>query len=566
MLVKLKKNYILIGFIICIVYLYPLIWGPIINNGHGIYDWDHVSQRYAAIYQTIINYGQPPGNNIWLGGGQPLVQTYSAYGVFGILVLSFGVKLGIYLSILTYYAVGYWGSIKLAGEFTSDKLRQTLFAAYVVFSNSLAYHLEVGHLQFVNILVVPYVIYLCTGAKRTYHAVILGLIIGVSFLDGPAYTGQYIFMLAIFILFIRVYGGNEERSRIINYLLVFLIAYISVVFYKIFGLMQLFNEFPRVTQGNTNYNIFNWFDFSFWPRVRNVYVDIESNSCRGVWENGNYLGVIALLLLVNLVRTRPKYLGIMLIYLVAAYSNDRLITDFNHYLKMIPTFNSHLCTARVRLFSPILMGVLLLMAYRNINTLKIGSLKLSINLLLFFLVIEVGVASFLVAENSHQYTDRKTPEVNQSYFSISQKQLHDTSLTEATLANIGVNDVFESYVPLVAKKNIIDSPNTEYTQGGRVVKPIYWSPNHLVFSTTDLDNCIETNIHISKNWRVNGQYVYENRKSYEPEELICVRPDDTGRLVLSYEVKHGTIVMAINIILLICSGCIGLQSYRRRGL
>jgi len=71
-----------IGFYWIMVFLIPLVWMPIILNGVGVFDWDHVLQRYAAIYQSYHYYDQFPGNNIWAGGGLPLFQTYSGYGLF----------------------------------------------------------------------------------------------------------------------------------------------------------------------------------------------------------------------------------------------------------------------------------------------------------------------------------------------------------------------------------------------------------------------------------------------------------------------------------------------------
>ena len=203
---KWNKKYIY-GFLTLIVFVAPLLISPNIFNGIGILDWDTALQRYAAIYLTYVEFHQYPGNNIWIGGGTPLSQIYPGYGIYAAATLIAGPSLGIYFGVFFYYVMGFVGAIKLAKLYSSRISIQVFFALYTVFGNALAWHLSVGHLIFANILLLPYILYFTLSIKKNYSGAKAGVLCGICFLDGFAYTNQYILLIvgAIILFLFREY-------------------------------------------------------------------------------------------------------------------------------------------------------------------------------------------------------------------------------------------------------------------------------------------------------------------------------------------------------------------------
>jgi hypothetical protein len=64
-----EKIFLLVGSVVLIVWSYP-IW---LTDGKAILGDCNINfQRYEALRQTVVNYGQWPGLNPWNAGGQPL--------------------------------------------------------------------------------------------------------------------------------------------------------------------------------------------------------------------------------------------------------------------------------------------------------------------------------------------------------------------------------------------------------------------------------------------------------------------------------------------------------------
>jgi hypothetical protein len=548
----------LLGFLWLMVFLIPLVWLPILFNGSGVYDWDHVLQRYAAIYQTHFKYDQLPGNNIWAGGGMPLGQTVSGYGLFTALTMFTGPYIGIHLGVAIYYTLGYFGSLKLASVFTKDIPGQVYFSLYFVFGNAISYHLSVGHIGFSNIFTLPYILYLAINYQNYYSGILCGLLFGLANLDGLTYTNQYIAIVLMVFLIWRFIADINSPAKIISFTIFLALGFLSVTASKLITIYPLWKDFPRMISGVTNYAWTDWIRFSFLPYTGLDNVNVGSNLCSGKWENGNYLGLSALILLLLAVfnRKKPNILIPVLLILVCSYSNDTNWYSFNYYLKMLPSFASHLCTTRLRMLSPIVVGLVILLAYKNERTINFFGYKILKNKVLLFVVFEIFTASSLNLIDSHNYDKEKSPIIWSSEFrSYSKLPVAVSDLYSATMSNIGVTSETESYIAYSPGKDSalskVLSRSAEFTQGEAQIIPTYWSPNKIVFITKDLDNCISTKIHISNLWNINGVNIYQNKRVYESSELICEFPDQAGRLELEYKLPSTSFGIPINLVIML---------------
>ena len=556
-----------IGFYWIMVFLIPLVWMPIILNGVGVFDWDHVLQRYAAIYQSYHYYDQFPGNNIWAGGGLPLFQTYSGYGLFSILTLIFEPSVGIYLGLVLYYILGYFGSIRLASFFTNNESEQVFFALYVVFGSALAYHMTVGHIIFANILSLPYLLYLALNYRDRFSGIKSGLLFGIVNLDGFVYTNQYIALILILFIAWRLIVDIKSPYNIFYYALFLALGFLSVSAFKIISILPLWVDYPREVSGITNYSWYDWLRFSFWPRTELSNSNVGSVVCNGKWENANYLGLSALILLIHASFKKSILIIPVFLILIFSYSNDQNWYSFNYYLKEIPSFSSHLCTTRIRLLSPIVFGLAMLIIYKDEQIITIFRKKISKLAFMLFLVTEVFVVSFLTLLNSHSYNlDEEITVRSDEFKSYNKPPLSSNSLYSSTMSNIGIYSETESYISYSPNNEYLIhdvlSREHEFMQDDKEIKPIYWSPNKIIFHTNDLKNCISTKIRVSNLWSVNNEYIYHDKKVYEPWELICAFPDQNGRVVLNYRSTVSFWGLIINLTIISITSILILRVWR----
>jgi len=219
---KYIKDPRFIGIVCLVIYLLPITLYPLVINGIGIFDWDTGLQRNTALYLSYMKFSQIPGNNPWIGGGIPLSPIVPVYGLNAFYTLLFGPASGLFVSVATYFVVGYWGALKFIGNWAKDRYLQTGFALYFVFGNALAWHLAVGHTVFLPILLLPLLIHYTIYYQKYLSGLKVGVIFGISVLDSIIYVNQYIAIaLAILTLCLLI-----KKNRVIAHWLNFCVQVI----------------------------------------------------------------------------------------------------------------------------------------------------------------------------------------------------------------------------------------------------------------------------------------------------------------------------------------------------
>lgn len=546
-----RKKIQIYGLIFLTIYLFPLLIIPIVFNGHGIYDWDTSLQRYSAIYISLMNYGQIPYINAWIGGGTHLMQIYPFYGIFGLSTIIFGPSYGIYYGIYLYYILGYIGGIKLASLLTKKNSLQIFFSLYFVLSNSLAWHLSVGHIIFTAILLLPYILYYIYKNQELDSAVKGGFLVGLAFLDSFAYANQYLFLIASIALFIKLVQARFD-GKIIKFCFIFYVAFLSVTLYRILSIIPIFSDFPRIVTNGTMYGFIDFIKYSLIPLFQ--FNHLGPGYCSGIWENSNYLGIASIFLILYSIYLGRYYNIIPFILLLFFYSNSGYFTDFNYYLKLIPTFSSHWCTARIRLLSPLIFGLALMLTFRDIK-LNISFMKINISryTLMIICILDIFIFSIRPFFYSHKYDDIKKIEWNLNYSNYSNLPQAIYSTHMATLSNIGILNSGDSNLPSERIASGVDSLGyiSEYSQNLKSIEPLYWSPNKIIFKTNDLKNCVQTRIPAGNMWTVNGNYLFQNEKSINFMKLICAYPDSNGVIVLEFKDINSFRNLIINILFIL---------------
>lgn len=555
MLLTNSSKYAL-GLLILGVFIAPITLIPLVFDGVGIADWDHVGQRYAAVYLSYIHFGQYPGNNAWIGGGVPLSQLYPGFGMLALFTVLFGPKSGIYIGVGFYYILGYFGAIKLAQTINKSVEQQIYFSLYFVMGNALAWHLSVGHVIFLNILLVPLLIVATCNYRGKYNGLIVGLLLGVTFLDGFSYTNQYIIGLVAIIIIYLFCKNETNRKQLTNFVLQLTLTFLTITFYRISSIIPIMMDYPRLLSHVTEYTWYDFAKFAVIPFADNT-LNVTSGKCSGVWENANYIGIIPALICLYCVLLKRKLIYFApFLFLILSFSNDTNWYDFNYYLKLIPTFGSHGCTARIRLFTPLVFGLVLLSACNFLEESNNVCKRLHFTRWIWIsIILEMFVISSIPLYQSHGYKGDKKIVWRSEFQNYANLPTDINSLTAATLSNIGILKAQDSNLPAdrVAQGKEQVNYLAEFSQDGQKVTPFYWSPNRIIFQLTNTQDCVKTNIPIGNLWSVNGIDIYKNEKVVDFSKLICAFPDDKGRIEISWKVRNHELLLGVNLLIALAS-------------
>lgn len=140
-----------------------LAW-PILSNiqNWGIRDWDLFTTLHASVVRSIVDYGQFPFWNPYIGGGNilfahPEVPVFHPVVLFYLL---FGPLIGLKIQVVLAYYLGFIGTYKLA-----RRLGISVFGAYIpplvyMLSSYFALHFAAGHIPFHYFAALPWMLFL----------------------------------------------------------------------------------------------------------------------------------------------------------------------------------------------------------------------------------------------------------------------------------------------------------------------------------------------------------------------------------------------------------------------
>lgn len=121
-------------------------------------DWDLFTAMAAVPVGSIIDYGQFPFWNPYMGGGNILFHhpEVAVLSPFFLLYLFFGAVIGLKLQVLICYFIGFYGSSKLAEQLGMSRLASLLVAVVYFGSVHFALHFAEGHIPFTHFCFLPW--------------------------------------------------------------------------------------------------------------------------------------------------------------------------------------------------------------------------------------------------------------------------------------------------------------------------------------------------------------------------------------------------------------------------
>ncbi len=517
-------------------------WRFSITYRHGVFggeDWDEFAQMYESARITIIHYHQFPWWNSWSVGGEPLFAN-PQFGLFSIpmiLTLIFGTVVGLHLTVMAYFILGFWGMYLLTRRISPNKQIINILLSYIwTFSGFSMWHLLGGHLTFGVYLLTPWVFLTLLNIEKRFGWLMFGLTTTFIVQTAPHYITVQTLLICIAISIIRIFiKQNDKRlsksQNLYSTLKPYIYGYtvflvLSCV--KLLYTFQFSHEYTRLTNLDPPESL-SLFVASILFR-HPVSPSLLSNTPYGWVEYGNYIGVITLALFAYLlIRKFEKsskikvnewlLIGGILLSAMLCFGAFSWISPFS-ILHKLPIFNQARVPARyICWFS---LGIILFLT-------KLPK-KPIIYILLSISVIDVFSANFgqlnqpqsnyLPATiSSRQFEQYAFFEANSNLGQIGVLGIQNLRLLRATQSNFGeiygydpVLNIGEYYyLPGTALCGINNGCSFVLTHNAKVAS---WSPNKIVLQRTG-DGTIRINMNPGKIWSVNGKNVFANYKIIE---------------------------------------------------
>ena len=521
---------------------------PFAKDSKGILmgDWDYFAQLYEAARRTILEFHQFPWWNPWIGGGVPLYPN-PQYGLISFqtpLVLIFGTLVGLRLSIVLYFIVGFWGMWKLLLRTGANKCTATLLSYIWVFSSFPVWHLAGGQLTFGTYFLAPWFFYFLLNIRKTRGWIWFGLFTAFMLNQSLHYMTVHILVIGVAVVMYQVITARKDNKLSFGnifkpYLFSIAIA-LPLAAHKLYFTLQYLHDFPRVPPIELQVPI-NMITAALTFRGTQVLNPITFYKGGFGWaEYAAYaglltLGLFAYLVISNLQMKKRMDSKLILLLLGMALTLLLALGDFSIFspyniMKQLPVFNQMQVSARW--LGWFIFGMIIFL----------GSLpkKKIITLILIISAVDVFLSSFSVINyNVGQYNPPiiKETEFKQVAFYKNTPTISLSSLRlfHATQSNIG--DIY-GYEPLVGFGGDVNEGYAGLSNrcaSNRTLCPFvlsnnatvtYWSPGLIKLIRTAPGDIV-INENPGAYWKVNGERVFKQMEVTElKENFIIQNPDN----------------------------------------
>ncbi|MFH1687637.1 MAG: hypothetical protein ABIE70_08975 [bacterium] len=138
-------------------------------NYWGVRDWDLFTTIAAVPVGSLLDFGQFPFWNMYMGGGNILFHhpEVLVLSPFFVLYLVFGAVVGLKLQVFLCYVIGFWGTLRMARRLELSQASSVMVAVAYFGSVHFALHFAEGHMPFTHFCFLPWVFYflLDTGSR-----------------------------------------------------------------------------------------------------------------------------------------------------------------------------------------------------------------------------------------------------------------------------------------------------------------------------------------------------------------------------------------------------------------
>ncbi|MES1172531.1 MAG: DUF6541 family protein [Bacteroidota bacterium] len=502
--------------VVCVaIYVAPL-WRSLTTWG-GTFDWGYFFFLAEVDRTTVLHYGQfPLWNPYYCGGAVHLAnpQTYFLSPTF-LFILAFGTPIGVRLTLTLAILLAFDGTRRWMRALGLGPDAATVAGLSYAMSGTIAQHLGGGHVGWVGLCVLPYVLASLHEALagHTRHMIYGGLFLAWIFGHFGGYTYPYS------ALCLGTYGlmvGLAQRRplRALGTIAAMVSLSLGVAAVRLLPILDFVKNHPRIPMDRDRTSPLEWLEiYAVHHRTRAV---------RGhdyVWpEYGNYLGPIAVALAlagvaVVIARRRRQWplAAAMLLFLLYQIGN---VPGLPWWLtKHLPIFRYMRVPSRftilVGLFACALLGLAV-----NHGTAVLAALRarrpalgraLTVAAALVLAVSLVDVLAF----NTEQWLPTMTAPAPRDPVSPRFKQMTGSKyrMYAYPRSNQGTISCFEESPLDISPRLRSDLPADEYLAdpSAGTLRRVHWSPNRIVVEATlTRPGTVVVNQNWNEHWRVEG--------------------------------------------------------------
>lgn len=342
---------------------------PVINTfgNWGVRDWDLFTTLNAASVRSIVEYGQFPFWNPYIGGGNILFahpEVAVLHPLF-ILLLLFGPLIGLKIQMLLMYLVGMIGFYKLSRQIGISYWGAFLPPIVFMLSSYLTLHFAAGHVPFHYFAVFPWLMFFYKKSlDKPIHILTAGAIVGFFILGSGAavpflFSGFFLLLFSIFDI------GERNKFKPPFYVLSAFVCGLLFSAVKFFPMFDYLSRHPWVpeegilvtTPINKLFDIF----FNFDQSVFSQYLS-DAQFAWGWHEYGTFIGPVAgsLALIGLLASLRKRWPYLVLTIAGVGLAMGSFMAPYSPWdlLHQLPGFQSMRVPSRFSLLTLICVSVM----------------------------------------------------------------------------------------------------------------------------------------------------------------------------------------------------------------
>lgn len=537
-----RRNWVLAVALLVVIIAH---WQYVVTGGRidsGFFgDADYFAQAYEAVRKTIVEYGQFPWWNPWIGGGVPLFANPQV-GVLSVqtaMVIVFGAVTGLKLSIVAYKLAAFIGMMLLLRRYIGAPVLVSLVLSFIWVTNGFFSGHLIDHYTFVFFALIPLLAWMQLSLKRRWMWLIYGLTLGLMALAAVHYALLHAALLlgVLFagqILWARRYAVKMVWKLVVSLSLAIVVAAV-IAAPRLYVTLQYIGDFSRDVI-NPAIPVLVLVKSLFLP-VYNVAV-IRDEPVSGLfyapWEYGAYVGLLTLaalglagwIIYTKFRSGRRRELHLTALFAVGGCAAFVIaLGDYGTWspfeiVRLLPAFSSTQVPSRWLVW--VILAIILLLAVAS----KLAG-KTARSALILCMLVAAAEVTVVSALPRTQTFDRQPIILRQSQADFTQTEFFDPYLTpptnqspseqelnqylmgrsftyEATRNNIGE---LRGYEPLFDTRSSGGDRCNEYIIGCNYIltdnaRLADWSPNRIRLERT-APGVIRLNVAPSQYWIAN---------------------------------------------------------------
>lgn len=552
-----EKTRLLLGSLaFALVFIYPLFsnhefTGPVLKG--WLNAWPHfqftrgvpgdgdrdvfMNLRWTAFY-TFRHYHQFPYWNPYKCGGMSLIGNPENGVVtpFLLLYAIFGLTTGIILEIYLHLAIMFAGGYLLGKELGLRSIPSVVVAGMFASSSWLPLHIANGHLNFLSIAYVPWVLAMVAASWRTqrwYPAMLGGLFCALTLTEGNYGFVFALMLVGILSTWLAIVNASIRPLAAALLVGIFGIAFATI---KLIPVSEMLKIYPR--DWGISYHLWKGVVVSIFTRNQDLNRPMTASFFFS--EYGGYIGApFAVLALVgiagNFRKAIPWIIGTYLFLMM--YRGDTSSYALTQWLRLLPLGgNIGLCG---RWVIPLVFCVGILAA---LGAQCLCDLPVTWGKNLALILVGIGlVDAWLVCAPNYRYflqTPFPAPPPREEFTQFWGNGVGGTvAMNQLNMGNVNCT-CCGYYIPRgsVRGYNQPDYRGEYYLMDGGKVTQTEWTPNRLSF---EIDTPAATSLIINQNMYPGWRVAQGTGSIYSYDGRIAVRvPAGRQQIQVLYRPRH----------------------------